>query len=228
MTPPAPPPRPEPGAPPPPWPGPTPEAPSRDVFIVSDLDAATVLLKDPRREILEMARSPITTVEMSERLADSRQRIGHHVKRLVEVGLLEEEEVGRRGAMVEKRYRASARRYALAPELLGPLAARLEGTGDGESLSFLLGALHEVQTDLRTVLADLPGSPSEVPSVPTLTLSSRLRFLTPAQRGEFADALMQALTAVVAQHAAVFETGEGHPAPGDPFRLTLTLHPTRP
>jgi DNA-binding transcriptional ArsR family regulator len=196
-----------------------------DVAIIDDVEAAAVLLKDPRRSILEMARSPITTVEVAHRLGEPRQRVGHHVRRLAEAGLLREVDSSRRGAMVERRYRASAARYALAPELLGPLAARLESRGDRASLAHLLGAVHEVQTDLVGVLSTRqdPGV-----RVPTLTLSSRLRFRNAAQRGAFADALVRALSEVVAAHASPFDSDEDAPAGGDPFRLTLTLHPTPP
>lgn len=196
-----------------------------DVGIISDLDTAAALLKDPRRRILELARTPITAVEVAERLAEPRQRVGYHVRRLAEAGLLVEAGSSRRGAMVEKRYRASAARYALAPRLLGPLAARLESRGDRESLAHLLGAVHEVQADLAQVLSEHGGTQARLP---TLTLSSRLRFRDAAQRGAFADALVQALTDVVARHAAPFTDPAGEPAPGEPFRLTLTLHPTLP
>lgn len=192
------------------------------VEIIDDAGRAAVLLKDPRRRILEMARSPLSAVEMAERLDETRQRVGYHVRVLADAGLLEDVEESRRGAMVEKSYRASARAYALAPDLLGPLAARLEPGGDRESLVHLLGAVHEVQADLARVLS-AHGSPTD--RLPTLTLSSRIR-LRDAERGAFADALVRALTEVVAAHTAPFEDGDGAPGEGEPFRLTLTLHPT--
>lgn len=200
--------------------------PERSVELIQDAVTATVLLKDPRRRILELARSPVSAVEMADRLGETRQRVGYHVRRLVEAGLLEDVEVGRRGAMVDKRYRASARAYALASsDLLGPLAARLDSPGDRESLAHLLGALHEVQSDLARVLA-ARGSTDE--RLPTLTLSSRIRFRNAAERGAFADALVRALTAVVAAHATPARDEDGSSGDGDPFRLTLTLHPTPP
>lgn len=194
------------------------------IQLIDDPGTAAVLLKDPRRALLEMAREPVSAVEMAERLGEARQRIGYHVRCLTEAGLLLEEEVGRRGAMRKKRYRASADRFALAPGILGPLAARLEDRGDRESLAHLLGAVHEVQSDLATVLQEA-GAEARLP---TLTLSSRIRFLDPAQRGAFAGALARALTQVVADHSAPFEAWDGAAGDGDPFRLTLTLHPTHP
>lgn len=195
-----------------------------DVALISDIDTAAVLLKDPRRKILELARTPVTAVEIAEHLAEPRQRIGYHVRRLVEAGLLHDVEVSRRGAMIEKRYRASAAAYALAPGVLGPLAARLDSRSDRESLTHLLGAVHQVQQDLVGVLSVRePGSGA----LPTLTLSTQLRFLDTGQRGVFAEALVRALTDVVATHASEFADPAGLPAQGEPFRLTLTLNPTR-
>lgn len=198
--------------------------PDTDVALISDVETAAVLLRDPRRRILELARTPVTAVEIAEQLSEPRQRIGYHVRRLVEVGLLHDVEVSRRGAMIEKRYRASAGAYALAPGVLGPLAARLDSRSDRESLAHLLGAVHQVQRDLVDVLTAREGNSGPVP---TLTLSSQLRFRSSGQRGAFAEALVRALTDVVATHASAFTDSDGAPAPGEPFRLTLTLNPTQ-
>lgn len=196
---------------------------SREVAIISDADSAAVLLKDPRRRILEMASSPVSAVEMAERLGETRQCIGYHLRQLVDAGLLEDVVVSRRGAMVDKRYRASAASYALSPSLLGSLAARVESSADRESVRHLLGAINEVQDDLGQVLAERESTSDRLP---TLTLSTRLRFRDAHERAAFADALMAALTDVVGRHAAPYERDDGTPGDGDPFRLTLTLHPT--
>lgn len=195
----------------------------RPVEIIADAERAAVLLKDPRRRILEMARTPLSAVEMAERLDEPRQRVGYHVRVLAEAGLLEDVETSRRGAMVEKRWRASAVAYALAPDVLGPIAARLPPPGDQESLTHLLGAVHEVQGDLARVLSARTSADERLP---TLTLSTRIRFGDAAQRGAFADALVRALTEIAAAHAEPFEAADEAPEAGDPFRLTLTLHPT--
>lgn len=196
-----------------------------EVAIISDLATASVLLKNPRRRLLELAQTPITTVEMAERLNEPRQRLGYHVRCLVEAGLLLPEAVSRRGSMIERQYRASARAYALAPELLGTLAARLNSRSDRESVAHLLGAVHEVQTDIARALEE-PGTGAT--ELPTLTISSRLRFRHPDERAAFAEALVRALTEVTARHTSPFQDPQGNPAPGDPFRLTLTLNPTIP
>ena len=192
------------------------------VHVISDVAAALVLLKEPRRRLLQMARRPVSAVEAAEELGETRQRIGYHVRQLVEAGLLLENEGHRRGAIVEKRYSATAETYALDPGLLGPLAARLGSAADRESLSELFGAVHQVQKDLAAVLSETPPEGR----VPTLTLSSELRLLDATQRGAFAEKLVAALTHVVATRSAPFTTPENVPTEGQAFRLTLTLHPT--
>jgi len=197
-----------------------------ELSIISDPSSAAVLLKEPRRRLLELATRPVSAVELAEKMGETRQKIGYHVRQLVDVGLLEDVEVGRRGAMIDKTYRASAASYALAPSLLGSLAARIDSSADRESASHLVGALHEVQNDLAEVLS---GGGAAKERVPTLTLSTKIRFRDAAQRGAFADALVRALTEVVARHSAPYEgaAGEGTDTPdGEPFRLTLTLNPT--
>lgn len=196
---------------------------SSGVAIISEPERASVLLKDPRRRILQMALEPVSAVEMAERLGESRQRVGYHVRQLLEAGLLEDVEIARRGAMIDKRYRASAASYALAPSLLGSLAARVESSADRESVVHLLGAVNEVQEDLARVLATRESGEERLP---TLTLSTRLRFRDAGERGAFADALVKALTDVVARYSTPYERDDGGDPEGEPFRLTLTLNPT--
>lgn len=172
-----------------------------------------------------MARRPMSTVEMAERLDEPRQRIGYHVRQLVDAGLLEDVEVSRRGAMIDKRYRASAAAYVLAPDLLGPLAARVESSADRESVTHLLGAVNEVQSDLARVLS-VRGAAGE--RLPTLTVSTRIRFRHARERTAFANALTAALTDVIGRHSSPFVQNDGAADAGEPFRLTLTLHPTEP
>ena len=198
-----------------------PGEPGRGVAFISEPERAAILLKGPRRQLLEMATEPVSAVELADRLGETRQRIGYHVRQLVDAGLLEDVEVGRQGAVVEKRYRTRAASYALAPSLLGTLAARVDSSADRESAAHLVGALHEVQEDLARVLSSRDSTSERLP---TLTLSTRIRFQSADQRGAFANALMEALTEVVARFSEPYEQdGE---ADGEPFRLTLTLNPT--
>ena len=204
-----------------------PSAP-RPLHILGEPETAITLLKEPRRKILEMVQEhPLTAAELAERLGESRQRIGYHVRQLSTAGLLKETSRARRGSVLERRYTASARGYGLSPDLLGPLAAGVDG-GDAASAAHLLGSLHEVQ---REVAAALDRGASDGRRVPTLTLSAKVRFQDATQRGAFAAALKEALTRVLAEHALP------HAAPpdgasaqandeGEAFRMTLTLNPS--
>ncbi len=199
--------------------------PDAALSIITDPSSAVALLKEPRRRLLELAARPVTAVDLAAELGETRQKVGYHVRQLVEAGLLEDVEVGRQGARIDKTYRASAASYTLAPSLLGDLAAGLESSADRESASYLVGALHEVQNDLAGVLARR-GAADE--RLPTLTLSTKLRFRDAAERGAFADALVRALTDVVARHSTPYEgdIDEAEQSRAEPFRLTLTLNPT--
>ncbi|NNF26364.1 MAG: winged helix-turn-helix transcriptional regulator [Gemmatimonadetes bacterium] len=207
----------------------TPGATAPDaVNVLSDAEAAVTLLKEPRLRILELAQEgPVTAVELAERLGEPRQRVGYHVRQLEASGLLREASRLRRGSVLERRYVASARQYGLSPDLLGPLAAGVDG-GDAASAAHLLGALHQVQ---REVAAALEWGASQGTRVPTLTVSTQLRFRDREQRGAFATALKEALTRVVAEHSLppTESGGDERTAVGEgsePFRLTLTLNPS--
>lgn len=208
------------------------EAPTlpEPVHLLAEPEAAVTLLKEPRRRILELVQDgPMTAVELAERMGEPRQRIGYHVRQLEAKGLLKEASRTRRGSVVERRYVASARRYGLSPDLLGALAAGMDG-GDAASAAHLVGALHQVQ---REVAAAMDRGVSRGSRVPTLTLSTRLRFRDREQRGIFASALKEALTRVVAEHSLPATNPGENPGPrGDEttesFRLTLTLNPSDP
>ena len=206
---------------------PTPPPPDA-VQMLDKAEAAITLLKEPRRRILELVQEgPLTAVELAEHLGETRQRIGYHVRQLTSAGLLKEASRSRRGSVLERRYVASARGYGLSPDLLGALAAGVDG-GDAASAAHLLGALHQVQRDLAAALAR---GASEGTRVPTLTLSTEIRFRDREQRGAFASALKEALTRVLAEHSLppsppADGAPGGDPEMTEPFRLTLTLNPS--
>jgi hypothetical protein len=85
--------------------------------------------------------------------------------------------------------------------------------------------VNEVQSDLARVLS-VRGASGE--RLPTLTVSTRIRFRHARERAAFADALTAALTDVIGHHSSPFVQDDGAVGAGEPFRLTLTLHPTEP
>lgn len=187
---------------------------------IRDRGRATALLRHPlRMRILEHAREPVSATEIAARLDQPRQRVNYHVRELARARLLKRAGNARRGNMVAKKYVATAEAYVLAPEVLGALAT---GHADTDHDSF--SAAHLIAATTRSA-AEVARASREAEAqgkrLPTLSITSEIRFSSAAQRRQFTEALEQALTDLVAEHT----TSGGR---GRPYRLTMACHPIPP
>ncbi len=204
----------------------SPRAESPTLETVRERRRAAALLGHPvRLEILEHAREPRSATEIAGRLGQPRQRVNHHVRELARHGFLVKAERRRRRNMIEQRYRASARAYVLAPELLDPNGPAPEVFQDALSAGRLLALGLQLQRELchASEEAALAGK-----RLSTLSITSEVVFADAAQRVAFALALERAVLGVIAEHASPARDPEGHPVSGRAFRLLLGLYPVSP
>lgn len=184
-------------------------------------DAA--LLLDPLRlRILEHARRPASATEIARHLDLPRQRVHYHVRELERAGFLHEFDRRRKRNMIERRVIASARAYVLDPDLLGSLAARPDAVRDRLSAGHLLAVTERSRAELIRAMSQ---AGEEGARLPTLAIDADIRFRTARERREFAEALQQAVTRVIAEHSSPACRPDGTPAPGRPYRLTIGCHP---
>ncbi|WP_020576286.1 transcriptional regulator [Actinopolymorpha alba] len=179
----------------------------RDVLYLEQIEQAETLLKPQRIEVLRQLAEPCTCGEVASRLGQTPQRVYYHVKRLVEVGLVEQVSVRKVRAIHEGIYQATARSYWLSPRLVG----RIGGTRraqDAMSLGYLLDLMEEVQ-------ADIGGLDRTRPELPSLGISGQLR-IRADQRQEFLEELQSSL-----QHLFTKYGG----AEGDAFKLAVACYP---
>lgn len=176
-----------------------------------------------RQRILRaMEGEPASAAAVARRLDVPRQKVGYHVNELARGGFLEEADERRRGNLIERRYRVTARGWVLAPEVLGPAAPDRPSLADAVSASRLLALSARLQSELGRVLQ---GAAEEEKRVSTLSMDTELRFESAEQRAAFADALEEAVLDVVARHASPYDRSDGSPAPGRPYRLVVACHP---
>lgn len=195
---------------------------------VTDPDAARSLLQHPlRARILALGAEPRSPTAMARQLDETRQKVHYHVLALAKAGFLEAAETARCGNMTEQRWRATARAWSLAPELLGELGAHALPLDPADSLSAhaLLVRSARLQHELGRAVDE---AAAQSKRLATLSLTSELRFESAAQRSAFTEALRDAITEVVAKHASPVERDDGSPAPGRPYRLVLGCHPVPP
>lgn len=196
---------------------------SGSLDLVHDRERARLLMHPLRQRILRaMETEAMSAAETARRLGVARQKVNYHVNELARGGFLEETDERRRGNLVERRYRATARGWVLAPEVLGRLAPRELPAEDAVSAARLLGLSARLQSELGRVLRGAEGGGRRVS---TFSLDAELRFRSAKQRAAFADALEEAVLDVMARHASPFAEADGSPGPGEPYRLVLGCHP---
>src|SRR5271167_4166496 len=91
--------------------------------LLDSAPSAVAILHPLRRRILEALEQPDSAAGVARRLRLPRQRLNYHVRELARAGLLRRAGRRRKRNMVEQCYVASARGYALSPELLGRMGA---------------------------------------------------------------------------------------------------------
>ena len=194
----------------------------RELQIVADPDAAAALLDPGRIQIVAAAREPASATEIARGLGLPRQRVHYHVRELERAGLLRPAGRRRRGNLIEQRFVATARSYALAPELLGPLAADWRAIADAGSAGYLLALTEQVRSDLSRLSPD----EREGPAAPrAVSLKSQFRLESDAQRSAFAAALREAIVAVIARYTSPDRREDGRAGNGRVHRLVLACYP---
>ena len=175
-----------------------------------------------RLAILQAAAIPRSATEIAAGLGVPRQRVNYHVARLRRAGFLVPAGRRKRRGLFEQRYTASAQAYVVDPGVLGALGARAELIEDRLSADYLVALASQTQSELGQVRSEADRAGKRVA---TMSASADIRFTSPEQRARFARALEQAITRLIAQHAAPAQADDGRPLPGRLFRLVVGCYP---
>lgn len=94
------------------------------IDVLQEASQVAVLLHHPLRlKILGALLEPDSAAGVARRMNLPRQTVNYHVRALAGARLLVRAGQRRRRCLIERLYVATARRYMLSPDLLGPLAA---------------------------------------------------------------------------------------------------------
>jgi DNA-binding transcriptional ArsR family regulator len=178
----------------------------RDVLFLEQIGQAEALLKPQPIEVLRQLAEPRTCTEVALRLGQTPQRVYYHVRRLVDVGLVDQVAERKVRGIHEGIYQASARSYWVSPRLVGRIGLRK--VQDELSLGYLLDLMEDVQADI----AALDRSAPELPSV---GISGEIR-VRPEHRQEFLNDLQSVLQALFTRYGG---------AEGDAFKLAVACYP---
>lgn len=163
-----------------------------DLEYVDELARVRVLLHPLRLAIMELAVESTSATEAARRLSLPRQAVNYHVVALERAKFLVFAGEIRRRNMAERRLRASARSYLIAPEVLGALSPGRRRATRPDSPQALLSLTARIQSDVSAILA--------TPAAPVLSFTSKLRFPDAAGREAFSRALGQAVTQLIREH----------------------------
>jgi DNA-binding transcriptional ArsR family regulator len=187
-----------------------------DVEVIDDPAAATVALDPVRTRLLAELSEPASAATLAERLGIARQKINYHVRALESHGLVKMVEERQWGGLTERLLVATAASYIVAPDALGPVATDPGRRADRLSASYLiaLGArlVREV-TDLAR------HARAQDKRLATLSIDTRVRFRSAAERAAFSRELADEVRTLVARYHDDSAPG------GRDHRLVIAAHP---
>jgi DNA-binding transcriptional ArsR family regulator len=178
----------------------------RDVLFLEQIGQAEALLKPQPIEVLRQLAEPRTCTEVALRLGQTPQRVYYHVKRLVDVGLVDQVAERKVRGIHEGIYQASARSYWVSPRLVGRIGLRK--VQDELSLGYLLDLMEDVQADIAAL-------DRTAPELPSVGVSGEIRVL-PEHRQEFLYDLQSVLQDLFTRDGG---------AEGDAFKLAVACYP---
>jgi DNA-binding transcriptional ArsR family regulator len=190
-----------------------------NVQLVDTTETAAAMLHPVRGRLLEQFREPRSAAEVARNLDLPRQRIGHHVRALRDIGLLEKAGERRTGNFVEKLLQASARIYVIAPQALGELGTDAAALRDRFSSEYLAASAARTIRDLAALRQR---AEREGKKVATMTLETEVHFAGTRQQAAFAEELGEALAALAAKYH------DGDSPTGRRFRFTVGGYPANP
>jgi DNA-binding transcriptional ArsR family regulator len=179
-----------------------------DTLYIETVEQADALLKPKRVEVLRQLAEPRTCTQIGQVLGETPQAVYYHVKRLQAHGLVELVSEHRVRGITEGVYRAVARTFWVAPDVvgrLGPPRVREALLG----LGFLLDLTEQMGRDLAKLAAGAP-------SLPSFGIAGDIT-LAPEDGAAFVAELQRAFGEVLERYSG----GEGHG-----FRLALACYPS--
>lgn len=181
-----------------------------DIEVIQDPLIAIIALDPIRTRLLAELAEPASAGALATRLGLPRQKINYHLKALETVGLVHEVQRRLWGGLTERRLRASARAYLIAPAAMGPVAA--DQRSDGSLLSVAARLI-------RDVAALVSLSRSSGKRLATTSFEIDVAFRAPADRDAFQAELQEAITTVAMKYHA------SSSAASRAYRIVTVAHP---
>jgi len=185
------------------------------VEVLDDPERVAALAHPLRVVILDALREPDSAAGVARRIGDTRQKVNHHVKALLDAGLLRSVGERRRGNFVEQLYQSVASSFMVSSRLACSGDRRVEALRSQLPLEHLVELGERVQHDAIALLDRAAFDGEEIPS---LTVDAAVRFPDAASRAAFFDEYLETLKPLLKKHGA---------RKGEAFRVAVALYPER-
>lgn len=135
---------------------------------IDDIEIAKMMLDIRKRNILDIAKEPVTVSQIAEELNEKQSRLYYHVKKLEDAGLLELVETRQHGNLIEKYYKRT-KIAGKSFELDETLLKDHHDTVMDEIMKLLKPGLKLLQSELKKGKTDFEKQVNLMISLPTLT-----------------------------------------------------------
>jgi len=186
------------------------------VEVLDDPVQVAALAHPLRVAILDALRTPDSAAGVARTIGESRQKVNHHVKALVEVGLVRLVGERRTGNFLEPLYESVAGTFMVSPRLAWGAGDRAGALRAQLPLEHLVVLGERVQRD-ATVLLDRAAFDGE--EIPSLCVEASVRFKDEAARSAFMQEYLELLQPLLRKHGA--KRGSGDPA----FHVAVAVYP---
>jgi DNA-binding transcriptional ArsR family regulator len=183
------------------------------VVVLDEPERVAALAHPLRAAVLDALRRPNSAAGVARAIGETRQKTNHHVKALLDVGLVRRVGERRTGNFVEQLYHAVAGTFVVSPRLAWGGDARAEALRRQVPLEQLVRLGERVQRDASALL-DRAAFDGE--AIPSLVVEAEVSFPDAAARAAFADAYLAAVKPLLARHGA---------RAGDRYRVAIAVYP---
>jgi DNA-binding transcriptional ArsR family regulator len=172
-------------------------ATAQPVEVIRGADQASALMHPLRLQLLQRLSKPDSATGLSRELNIPRQKINYHLRELEKAGLVELVERRRKGNLMERVLRATARSYLISPEVLGALGETPDQARDRFSSAYLVALCAEA---IREVGVLRQRSAEAGKKLATLSMQTEVRFASPADRKAFFEEFASFMAELVTRY----------------------------
>jgi DNA-binding transcriptional ArsR family regulator len=185
------------------------------VEVLDDPGQVAALAHPLRVAILDALRTPGSAAGAARAIGETRQKVNHHVKALLDAGLLRPEGERRNGNFVEQLYQSVASSFMVSPRLACGGDRRVEALRSQVPLEHLTELGERIQRDAIELLDRAAFDGEDIPS---LSVDASVRFPDEAGRAAFMAEYLDLLEPLLRKHGA---------REGGAFRVVTAVYPER-